>query len=108
LLVVVASRSRCAEAEFFSLIQHPENFMENMVKQGSDVAVKILRKILGHKLLEKHEDFKSAGIQYSDLAPLLNSLDSVKKLQTALSDPDGFLRQAFHEHQHQVTLETRI
>jgi hypothetical protein len=77
-------------AELEEALGDPEAFFENLMNSGGPVAIKMLIAKLRPQV---EPQIHRKGLQWADVQPLLESVDSKEKLQQALNDPASFLEE---------------
>jgi hypothetical protein len=65
-----------------------DDFLANLVKTSSPAAMKLLMVMLKPKL---EPVLKKEGLEWVDILPVLQAVDSVEKLQSAIKQPEQFL-----------------
>merc|ERR1719506_3282421 len=74
-------------------IENPDEFLRRLEQKAGPAAKKLLIAKLRPKLEPVVE---KQGLEWGDVVPALELVDSVQKLKAAISDPDGFLRRLEH------------
>ena len=79
-----------SNSEFEEAVSDPEAFFKKLLTSGGPAARRML---IAQCRPHVEPSLPKQGLQWSDVQPVLESVESQDELQQAMNDPDSFLKQ---------------